>query len=149
MGDIVSEEIRMQKDEKLIIQSGKPESWVKAILFLISGAIGMFGYQKMPIINQSTKIAESVETVKNLSPEELAGLRGLQFLSLEKQMQERNEITLAAIGELKTELRTSLREYDERSSKRLDKNEGLILTNIKAIARLEALIPKARASKND
>lgn len=144
----MSEEIRMNKGEKLITQSGKFETWVKAILFLLSGAAGMFGYQKMPIINQSTKIAESVETVKNLSEDQLIGLRGVQILQLEKQLNEKNLATLEAISDLKLELKASLKEYDDRTTKTLERHDGLILTNIKAVARLEALIPKARANNN-
>lgn len=33
-------QIEVPKETKTIIQSGKPESWVKAILFLLSGAAG-------------------------------------------------------------------------------------------------------------
>lgn len=108
---------------------------LKGLALVILGGTGVFGYQKMPIINESTRIAESVETVKNLSATELAALQGVQVLALEKQL-----------TKMETQILSQLKENEDRTTRRLEKHEEMILTNIKSIARLEALVPKARAS---
>lgn len=140
------DEIKIPKDHQVLVADTKFERWVKMIGVFVTGLAAMFGVQKMPAINDSTKISEAVQVVKNLTPEELAGLRGMQFASLEKQMQTNQEINVAAMEALKTEMKSSLKDYDERTAKRLDKHGELILINIRAISRLEVLIPKARAS---
>lgn len=136
------------KDEKIVVVDTKLERWFKTIATLIIGMAGMFGYQKMPTINEGTKISEAVQTVKNLNQDELAALNGMQAIALEKQMKQFNDQQLIAMEKLETNIKSSLKEYDERTTKRLDKHGELILNNIKSIARIEALVPKARATNN-
>lgn len=123
----------------------KLERFFKFSGTFIAGIIALFGYQKMPSINESTKISEAVRVVKNLNPEEMSALQGVQIASLEKQVKHNLEAQLAAVADLKAEMRIFFREYDERTTKRLDKHGDLILNNIKSIARLEAMVPRSRA----
>ena len=149
----MSEGVDMQKIEvpkegtKTVIAYGRLEIWMKFVGVFFAGVAGLFGFQKMPIVNESTRITEAVQVVKNLNPEELSALQGVQYMALEKQVKHNNEVQIAAINELKSDIKSMLRDYDDRTVKRLDKHGELILNNIKAIARIEALVPKARAGQ--
>lgn len=132
---------------KTVIAYSRVEIWLKFIGVFFAGVAGLFGFQKMPIVNESTRITEAVQVVKNLNPEELSALQGVQLIALEKQVRHNNESQIAAINDLKSDIKTLLREYDDRTVKRLDKHSELILNNITAIARIEALLPKARAGQ--
>lgn len=141
------EEIKVPKDQRILKTYTKPEIWAKFTGVFVAGILSLFGYQKMPLINESTKISEAVQVVKNLPPEELSALQGMQISSLEKQVKYNSDVQVAAINDLKNEMKAILKDYDDRTTKRLDKHGELILNNIKSIARLEALVPKARASQ--
>lgn len=143
----MSEEIKVPKETKTMVQYTKPERWLKFAGMFFAGIATLFGYQKMPIVNESTRISGAVQVVKNLDPAEITALQAVQVASLEKQVKHNQEVQVAAINELKSEIKTILKDYDDRTTKRLDKHSELILNNIKSIARLEALVPKARASE--
>lgn len=143
----MSEEVKVPKETRTLVQYTKPERWLKFAGMFAAGMLSLFGYQKMPIVNESTKISEAVQVVKNLDPVEITALQGVQVANLERQVQKNLDTQLAAINELKSEMKVILKDYDERTSKRLDKHGDLILNNVKAIARLEALVPKAKASQ--
>lgn len=141
------EKVEVPKETTTMVMYTKPERWLKFLGMFVAGIVSLFGVQKLPVINESTKISEAVQVVKNLGPDEVAALQGIQVISLEKQVRHNQEMQLNAITDLKTELKAILKDYDERTTKRLDKHGELILNNIKSIARLEALVPKARASQ--
>lgn len=141
----MSQETQVPKETVKVVQYTKPERWFKFFGMFIAGMLSLFGYQKMPIVNESTKISEAVQVVKSLPPEQITALQAVQMTTLEKQVIENREAQLQAISELKSEIKSILRDYDDRTQKRLDKHGELILNNIKAIARLEAVVPKARA----
>lgn len=140
------EEVKIPKDQRVLVQYTKPERWLKFAGMFLAGMAGLFGYQKLPVVTETARMTQAVEVVKNLNPEELTALQAMQVASLEKQMKETTAAQVAAISELKTELKSILKDYDDRTTKRLDKHGELILNNIKSIARLEAMVPKARAS---
>lgn len=138
------EEISVPKQEgrKLVVYT-KSERWAKFFGVFVAGAMGLFGYQKMPMVNQGTKISEAVSVVKNLNPEELTALQGLQVNSLERKIDATTQAQLIAIAGLKAEMKEILKEYDDRTTKTLDRHSDQIMTNVKAVARLEALAMKS------
>ena len=136
------------KDEKIVVVDTKLERWFKTIATLFIGMAGMFGYQKMPSINEGTKINEAVQTVKNLSSEELNALQGVQIERLEKKQDERFDMVISAINELKSEYKITVKESEERTTKRMDEYGERQYDLTQRVSRIEALVPKARASSN-
>lgn len=135
------------KDEKIVVVDTKLERWFKTIATLIIGMAGMFGYQKMPTINEGTKISEAVSVVQNLKPEEMQALQGMQMIAMKEQLKENKNEVLAAIGELKVEFKTNLKDSDERTNRRLDKYSERQYADSNRISRIEALMSnKAKAS---
>lgn len=141
------EKTEVPRETMKVVTYTKPERWLKFAGMFLAGIGTLFGVQKMPIVNESTRISEAVQVVKNLDPEQVAALQGMQVASLEKQVKQNSDAQVAAISDLKNEIRSLLKDYDDRTTKQLDKHGELILNNIKAIAHLEALLPKAGASQ--
>lgn len=143
------EQKSIPKSEKIVVVDTKLERLVKSIGTLLIGMGAMFGYQKMPTINEGTKVAEAVSVIQNLRPDEVAALQGVQIISVEKQIKEKYDQQMLAITDLKIELKSALKEYDDRTTKRLDKHSDLILTNIKSISKLEALMKPSSEVKSE
>lgn len=108
---------------------------LRVAMYVLSGGIGMFGITKMPVINEGTRIAESVEMVKNLPPEQVAALQGIQIVHLEKSLES-----------FKSDMKEILKESKEHTASKFDKLDQKIDDHTKLISRLEALVPRARAN---
>lgn len=141
------EEIQVPKGTKTLVTYTKPERWAKFAGVFLTGFMSLWGYQKIPMVRESARITEAVQVVKSLEPDQINAIQGMQVVALEKQVRQNLDVQVAAINDLKLEIRTLLKDYDDRTTKRLDKNSDLILNNIKSIARLEGMISKAQASQ--
>lgn len=128
------EKDKIKVEEKRINYTFPPWSYrLRAALFVLSGGVGMFGITKMPVINQSTKIAESVELVKNLPPDQLAALQGIQIIHLEK-----------SLDSFKVDIKELLKEDRAMVLSKFEKIDLKIDDHTKLISRLEALTPRAK-----
>lgn len=129
-------EIEVAKDEVRKQYTNSPFwFWIKMVVAGITGAGGYGAVEKWPVINQSTRIAESVEVVKNLPPDQLAALQGMQIVNLEKSLET-----------FKVDIKEILKDDKSSVNAQLEKIEANIYDHTKSISRLEALVPRARAN---
>lgn len=122
---------------------------LRAFFFALTGIMGGFGVAKWPVINESTKIADAAETIKHLDPAQLAALQGVQITNLERKVDENKKEMVDKLDTMELRLLSALKEYDSRTTARLDRHSTLILDNIKAISKLEAIVPRAEAQRDN
>lgn len=127
-------EVPADKTRKLTTMTSF-EKWRNYFAAAVAGMSVLFGVQKAPIVNESTKIAESVAVVKNLSPVEMAALQAVQIESLKSSLES-----------FKTDIKEIIKDDSTRTNARLDKHALEIEEQGKAISRLEVLVPRARVT---
>lgn len=136
------EEIKVE--EKRVNYTFPPWSYrLRVAMFILSGGVGMFGITKMPTINESSKIAEATETVRNLSDAQLVAVQGVQIIELQKQMTGMEGRLISAITEHNRQFSSVIKDNDARYSARFDKQSSLIVDTIKEVATLKGLILKS------